>query len=62
MHEMLAESLGNQVIAQSVGPLVTVLLGGFVLGFITRQFQIESRPEAQRKHGPRRRTYRRTLL
>ena len=49
MHEMLAESLGNQVIAQSAGPLVTVLLGGFVLGFITRQFQIRDADQKLRE-------------
>jgi hypothetical protein len=49
MNEMLAESLGDQIIAQAVGPLVTVLLGGFALGFITRQFQMRDADQKLRE-------------
>jgi hypothetical protein len=39
MTGVLAEPLPNQIVVQAVGPLVTVIFGGFALSFITRQFQ-----------------------
>jgi hypothetical protein len=49
MNEMLAESLGDQIIAQAIGPLITVLLGGFALGFIARQFQVREADQKLRE-------------
>jgi hypothetical protein len=49
MNEMLAESLRDQILTEAVGPLITVLLGGFVLGFITRQFQMRDSDQKLRE-------------
>ncbi len=49
MNKLLAESLKNQIIVQSVGPLVTVVLGGFVLFFITRQYQMRDADQKLRE-------------
>lgn len=39
MISVIAEPLSNQIVAQAVGPLITVIFGGLALGLITRQFQ-----------------------
>jgi hypothetical protein len=49
MNEILAESLKDQMLAQATGPLVTVLLGGFILGFITRQYQMRDADQKLRE-------------
>jgi hypothetical protein len=49
MNEMLAESLRDQIITQAVGPLITVLLGGFIVGLITRQFQMRDADQKLRE-------------
>jgi hypothetical protein len=49
MSGLIAESLKDQIITQAVGPLVTVVFGGFVLSFIARQYQIRDADQKLRE-------------